>query len=405
MSFSFIWLRLAALAVMAASTPITFGEPIPNSLEAAVNAAWLRSVQGRTLEARRDQVAAAGTAARAWTSGAPSIGLAERSDRWTNQTGRRETEVSLSTPVWMPGQKAARLSLAQAGAEDLDAQTANNRLIIAGQVREQMWAVAAARETLAEAKEHLQHLEKLADEVAQRVKSGDLARSDSMLAQQEVLAARAAVASAYTKVSEAMSRYALLTGLPDIPNPVPEPVGNSPPPIHPRLAMAQAALQHSQASKNVVLAMRSEPPVIGVAMRREQDGANAGSNRSISLMVQIPIGTAARNRPLESAANTALETAAAELAQAEASLQSDISLALQQLIFSQQALGDASKRTALTGEHLQLVEKAFRLGERGLSDLLRAQILAHEADAAERQQRVAAGLAHARLNQVKGILP
>jgi len=404
MVFSPKLICIVAVAAMATAAPWALSEPGVNPLSTAVTAAWHRSVQGRTLEARRDEVTAGREAAQLWTAGAPSIGLAERSDRWTNQAGRRETEISLAAPIWLPGQKSARQALAHAGADDLEAQITHAKLTIAGEVRERLWAVAAAREALAEAENRQKHLEKFSEEVAQRVKAGDLARSDGMLAQQEVLAARAAVGAARARANEALSRYTVLTGQPDIPPSVPEPIADAGPNPHPRLVAARAAVQRTRASLSVVNATRSTPPTVGVSMRHEQDGSSAGS-RSIGLSVQIPIGTAARNRPLETATLTQIETATVELAQAEATLQSDISLAEQQLTISQQALESTASRTALTREHLQLIEKAFRQGERGLADLLRAEFLAHEAEAAERQQRAAVGLAHARLNQARGILP
>lgn len=56
-------------------------------------------------------------------------------------------------------------------------------------------------------------------------------------------------------------------------------------------------------------------------------------------------------------------------------------------------------------EHTQLIEKAFRLGERGLAELLRSEVLSHEADVAVNQQQIAVGLARARLNQAFGVIP
>lgn len=374
-------------------------------LKAAVDAAWQRSPQARTLEARRDEVAAARDASGTWIAGSPSLGLAQRSDRWTDQNGVRESEVSVSAPIWLPGQRSARQTLAASSSEDLEAQIANARLTLAGEVRERLWAVAAAREALLEAQDHQQHLESIAEEVMRRVKAGDLARTDGLLAQQEVLAAKGSVASAQAKLQEALTRYRTLTGQPDIPSSDPEPIATGMLEPHPRIFAARTSLQRAQASLNVVTATRSDPPTMGLLMRRDQGSATEDSSRTIGVAIQIPIGTSARNRPLETAARTEIETAAAEAAQAEATLRAEIELARQQFTSSQQALEATSERTALAKEHTQYIEKAFRLGERGLADLLRSQTLLHEAEVAERQQRVAVGLAHARLNQALGVIP
>lgn len=377
------------------------------SLADAVEAAWQRAPQARTLVARQGESLAGREAARGWLAGAAVVGLSQRSDRWTDQGGQRETEVSLSAPLWLPGQKAARQALAGASANELDAQTGAARLALAGEVRARLWEVVAAREKLAEKQHHQHHLEELADDVARRVRAGDLARSDGLMARQEVLAAEGEVATAGGQAAGALAAFRTLTGLAEIPAAVPEALGESAPPLnlHPRLAAAAGATQRAQAALALAGATRNAPPTVGVTARREHDGGGAGKAASIGLAVQIPFGGAALNRPLEAAAQTQLATSAAEMAQADAAVQSDIALAREQLERTRGALKAATARAALTREHAQLFQKAFQHGELGLTELLRSHVLAHEADMAERQQRVALGLAHAQLNQALGIIP
>jgi cobalt-zinc-cadmium efflux system outer membrane protein len=402
---AYLFHPICILTAMALASPMALAQSVSPELKGAVDAAWQRSPQARTLEARRDETLAGQAAAQTWIAGSPAIGLSQNSGRWTDQNGVRETEVSVSAPIWLPAQKMARQTLAQSDADDLEAQTIHARLKLAGDVRERLWAVAAAREALLEAQDHQHHLEAIADEVMRRVKAGDLARTDGMLAQQEVLAAKGAVAAARGRAQEALIRYSTLTGQPDIPVPVPEPIASAMREPHPRIYAARTTLQRAHASLNVVNATRSDPPVVGLLMRREHGSSAADSGHSVGVAVQIPIGSSARNRPLATAARTRIETANAEAAQAETILHADIELARQQLAGSQQALEAAASRAVLTREHTELIGKAFRLGERGLADLLRSQALSHEAEVAERQQRVAVGLAHARLNQALGIIP
>ncbi len=392
-------------AALAIASPVALSQSVPGDLKAAVDAAWQRSPQARTLQAKRDEIVAAQEAARSWVAGSPSVGLSERSDRWTERAGTREREVSLSAPVWLPGQVSARRTQADASADDLEAQIANLRLSLAGEVRERLWAVAAAKENLAEALNHQRFLGATAEDVLRRVNAGDLARTDGMLARQEALAAKAAVVDAQLKVREALVQFSTLTGLPDVPAPTPEPVAAVPKEPHPRLLASKTAIQNAQASLNVVNKTRSEPPTVGVAFRRERDGYAADSASSVTVAVQIPIGTAARNRPLEAAARTELEKASAEATMTEASLKAEIELARERVAASEEAFNAASSQATLARQHAQLIEKAFRLGERGLAEMLRAQSLLHEAEVAERLQRVAVGLARARLNQALGVTP
>lgn len=399
------YLRIFISTSLALGAPNALSQAAPPGLQAAVDAAWQRSPQGRTLEARRDEMRAGSDAARSWIAGSPTIGLAQRSDRWNEHNGVRETEVSVSAPLWLPRQQSARRNFAASSTEDLEAQIAHARLALAGEVRERLWAAAAAREALNEAQDHQDHLEAIAEEVKWRVDAGDLARIDGILAQQEVLAAKGAVSIAEAALQEALARYRILTGQADLPPAEPEPIAGAMRDPHPRMAAARTALQRAHASLGVVNSTRSEPPSVGVSMRRERDDAASAPASSVAFVVQIPVGTSARNRPLETAAHTEIEAATAELAQAEAALHADIDLARQQLAASRQALDAASARLALASEHTALVEKAFRLGERGLAELLRSQSQLHDAEFAESQQRVAVGRAHARLNQALGVTP
>lgn len=397
--------RICIPIALALASPMALSQAQPSTLKAAVDNAWQKSPQARTLEARRNEMAARSDAARSWIAGSPTIGLAERSDRWTDRNGAREAEVSLAAPIWLPSQKSARESLARNSSDDLDAQIRNARLGIAGEVRERLWAVAAAREALAEAQDHHEHLNGLADEVMRRVKAGDLARTDGMLAQQEVLAARGAIAVAQSRLQEAISRYRVLTGQADVPAADPEAVASAAAEPHPRLLAAQTAVARSQASLAVVNETRSEPPTVGVSFRRERDGFTSGTDRSVGIAVQIPIGTAARSRPRETAALTEIETAHAEASLAEQAVKADVEVARRQVEAASLGLDAANSRVALARQHHELIDKAFQAGERGLAERLRSQVLLHEAEVAERQQKVAVGLAHARLNQALGILP
>ncbi|MBI3283324.1 MAG: TolC family protein [Burkholderiales bacterium] len=392
------------LLLGAAGAPAHAGAP---GLSAALEAAWQRWPEGRTLTARRAEMQAGQAAAQNRLAAPPTLGLSQR--RQQGAQAARETELSLAAPLWLPGQYAARQLVAHSGADELETQLAQARLTLAGEVREHYWALQAARASRQEAGQHLDHLSALADEVLQRVRAGDLARTDGMLAQQEVLAAKVGLTLAEARLQEAESRYATLTGLaaPEDeaePGAAIAPAAAAATALHPGLQAAHSAIRSAQAALQLSRHSRSEPPTLGLALRREQADGSA-VNRSISLALQIPLGSAARNRPQETAALTRLETARADAEQIERQLAAGLALAQQQALAAEQALAFARERSALGREHSVHIEQAFRLGERGLAERLRAQALLHEAEAAQAQQRVALGLALSRLQQARGVLP
>ncbi|MEW6371151.1 MAG: TolC family protein [Pseudomonadota bacterium] len=375
------------------------------TLKQAVENAWQRAPAARTLDARQAEASAAREIARSWIASSPTLGLSQRADQGSSERDQRESEISVSSSFFLPGQKSAREVLAARSTEEVAAHVQATRLAVAGLVRNRVWEAAAAQVRLEEKQDHLAHLEGLLDEVQRRVKAGDLARSDGLLAEQEVLAARIAVSDARTAALEALARYRVVTGLPGLPALEPEPLTGGTPPANARLAAALASEQRAQAALRLAAASRSAPPTIVLSVRREDERLLREPVNSIGVALQIPIGTAARNRTVEAQAHTAIATAAAEAAEVQANAEADIEIAKERLANARGALETATARATALHEHTALFEKAFRAGERGLAELLRSRALTHEADVAVAQQKVALGLAHAQLNQALGILP
>lgn len=379
--------------------------PVGTTLQQAVDSAWRRAPVARTLEARQDEAAAARGLAGSWLATSPTLGLSQRNDTGASGRDQRESDLSVSTSIWLPHQKQARETLAERSTEEIAAHLGATRLEIAGLVRSRLWEAAAARVTLDERQGHVQHLEQLAEEVQRRVTAGDLARSDGLLAEQEVLAARVQVLHARTAAADALARYRVLTGLPELPALEPEPLHDTDAPANPRLQAAQASEQRARASLRLAEASRAAPPTLALSVRREDEHALREPARSIGIALQIPLGSAGRNRSIEAQASTVIATAAAEAAQAQASAVADVEVARERLANARLALATAEARAVALHEHTALFAKAFQHGERGLAELLRSHALTHEADVAVAQQRVALGLAHASLNQALGILP
>ncbi|CAN7284061.1 TolC family protein [Massilia sp. LjRoot122] len=377
----------------------------PVTLKHAVDSAWQRAPAARTIEARQDEALAGRASAGSWLASSPTLGLSQRRDQGSSEREGRESEISVSSSFWLPGQKSAREALAERSSMEATAHLAATRLAVAGLVRTRMWEAAAAQVMLEEKQDHLHHLEGLADEVQRRVKAGDLARSDGLLAGQEVLAARIEVGKARTAATEALARFQVATGLPELPALEPEPLQERDAPANPRLAAAQASEQRARAALRLAEASRTAPPSIALSVRREEERTFREPVRSVGVALQIPFGSAARNRSVEAQARTVIATAAAEAAEAQATSGAEVEVARARLANARGALDDAIARAKALHEHTALFEKAFRQGERGLADLLRSRALTHEADVAVAQQKVAIGHAHAQLNQALGILP
>jgi cobalt-zinc-cadmium efflux system outer membrane protein len=394
---------LMAIAVLSVPCLATAGETA--TLKTLFDQAWQRSPAARSQAARIEEANAIGAQARSWLAEAPVLGLSQRSDRWNDGKGQRETETSLSAAIHLPGQVGARRAFADRHAEEVAAHLAKAKLDLAGELRARIWDLGAAEAVLEERASHVKHTGELADEVARRVAAGDLARSDGLLAQQELATARILAAQAGVAVRNAALRLEQLSGAKQKPAFVAEPLAAQPVEPDPRLAAARAEENKAGAALAMARAARLPSPTFSIALRQEREFRLATPERSVGFGLQIPLGSAGRNQVAEAEARVRQDSATADREQAEAAILAGREAAGAKLAEVRDALKAAEDRAAAMREYAQLIDKAFKLGERGVADRIRAHTLAHEAEIGLRQQQVALGRAHAEHNQAAGVLP
>jgi outer membrane protein, heavy metal efflux system len=374
-------------------------------------------VSAREAEAQRRRAdAERSTAARPW-AGPPTLELSHRDDRLHGQTGRRETEIGLAVPLWLPGQRTARSGAAGAWAAHAQAAEQVARLRLAGELREAAWQLVGLQAELAQSEAHEISLRQLADDVERRVRAGDLARADSLAAQAEQLTASAAAADARQRLRETQARWTLLTGLTQLPDmaataaPTGELTAESPDargpelPTHPEWRLASQSTELARQRLALIRHTRRDAPELTLGVRQDMPGRGEPSQGSLVVGLRLPFGTDDRNRPLEAAALAELDIAQTHEQRLRERLDSDVATARQALRSAQTRLDAESARARLLRERAALIDKSFRAGETPLPDLLRARVAAAEADSAVARQNAALGLARARLQQAFGTLP
>lgn len=395
----------ALLAAAFLITPLAGHTQAPPNLQSLFEQAWQRSTAGRSQAARVVEAQAIGAQSRSWLANAPVLGVKQRTDRWNDGQGQRESEASLSTTLYLPGQVNARRAFSDRNIEEVDALREKARLDLAGELRTRIWDAAAAEALLEEREEHFKRTAELLSEIIRRVQAGELARSDGLLAQQELAAARVAAEEARSAARTASARLQQLTGNPVTAEAIAEKLAAQPVSPDPRIAVAQAAERSAAAALRVADAARLASPTLTLSTHRERETQLVAPQRSIGVAVQIPLGSAGRNQVAQSQALVQKETAAAEAEQLALTLESERELAKARVQDANAALEAARQQLVAMREYSQLIEKAFRLGERGLAELLRGHMLSHEAQVATRRQQVALGRAHAMYNQAAGVLP
>lgn len=398
----------SALGGAARAQPVSIptSNPPPITLAAAVESAWRHAVLSHEAAGQRRQAQAEQVAASSPWAAPPTLELSHRDDRLQSAAGRRETELGVAWPLWLPGQRAARGAAAEADAELATLAERAARLRIAGEVREAAWALAVLQAEAMQVQAQLKSLQTLADDVDRRVQAGDLARADSLAARAELLAATAQQAEVQQRGLAARTRWTLITGQDAMPDPAeaiaPEAAML---PEHPELVLARQHVVRAQRRVELARASRRDPPELAVRYRQDTPGGGEGAERSVGVALRLPLGTDDRNLPLQTAAASALDVAQATERQTRERHAAELSSARAALHSAGQQLAAEHARADLLRERARLIDKSFRSGETPLPDLLRALAAASQADNASARQQAALGLARARLQQALGLLP
>lgn len=389
----------AMLADACAQAPAT-------DLHALFEVAWERSVAMQATAGRRQEAAASRVQANSLIAGSPAVDLRHRGDQLTDRRGVRESEVSLGVPVWMPGQRSARGALADAQAAEAESAVLLGQLAVAAEVRERVWQLAAAESEGDVVRLRVAVAQSLRDDVQRRVRAGDLARTDLLFAEQDLLANRALLAESEARVIDMRARLLQATGVQALPlryDELPAPLIAGAP--HPRLDAALRAVERGERQVGYLQKSRRDAPEVGVTYRRDAAGGGLPSDQTVGVYVRFPFATDARNLPRETAAQTELMTARAERDRAERIVRSEIDAAQQSLTLAEQQLALVTERRATLAERSTLLRKTFDAGEIGLPEVLRAQNQALDAEIELARVRARRGFAIANLNQALGVLP
>jgi cobalt-zinc-cadmium efflux system outer membrane protein len=386
-------------------------ESIPSvTLAAAVDAAWRRALVAREAEGLRARADAdRQSAARPWAQ-PPALELRHRDDRVQTSAGQRETEVGISWPIWLPGQRAATVTAAEATAAYADASQHSARLVIAGEVRIAAWHAIAQVAELAQVDAQVDVLQRLVDDVERRVRAGDLARADALAARGEMLAAQAHRLEVRQRVHAAQIQWTQLTGLEGLPSAADVSEsganhGEGRMDRHPDLLKAASLTEQARRRLELVSVSRRDAPELLVGVRHEVPDRGGSAQNSLAVGIRLPFATEDRNRPLLVAAAADLDVAQTAQARLRERIAADIATARSAVDATDLAHQAESDRARLLRERASLIDRSFRAGETPLPELLRALAAAGQAESSAVRHLASVGLARARLHQASGDLP
>lgn len=397
----------AALAQPSSHAPSSVASAGTVTLVRASESAWQRAVQAREADGQVLRAQAERFAASSLWAGSPALELSHRNDRWQTNQGRRESEVGLAWPLWLPGQRVARNAAVDAELDLGQAAVQAGRLHVAGLVREAVWRISAELADVELAEAQTRYLKGVSDDVDRRVKAGDMAPADALAARAELLSANVAQNAARNRLHALQSQWTILTGLeaaPDAAESVPATTGLDLS-AHPDVRLADLTVERARKRLDVVQVSRRDPPEVVFRLRQDLPGRAETAQNSAGIGVRIPFGTDGRNQPLQAAALSELDIAQTSAQRLRERLSAEAALARAGVQAAQEQLNAERMRAGLLRERAGLIDRSFKAGETPLQELLRSLSAASQAEAALARQQTAAGLARARLLQTLGILP
>lgn len=394
----------AALAWVSTGTGAQTPAPVTTvTWEQALDAALQRAQENAETRALLQNAVAERQAADTPWAAPPSLQLDHRAGRGGTNGSLRETEVGVSWPLWLPGQRQSRLDAADAGVQAAQRALDAARLRVAGELRQTALAVAAQEAESRQAVLQVRLVKALSDDVDRRVQAGDLARADAMAARAELLQAQVQQQEAAQRLQQARQRWSLLTGLPAVPSLAAQPASATPAGEHPELSLAAANVERARRRLEAAEKSRREPPEVGVRVRRDADATGSGNSAGVSL--RIPFATAASNASQLAQARSELDLAFAEEQRVRDRLVIEAQSARLQVQAATGQLEAERARAGLLRQRAELIDKSFRAGDTALPELLRALAAAAQADAAVVRQQASLNQAQARLTQSLGLLP
>lgn len=387
--------------------PILQAAPGGTSLGEILDAAVQQSPGAEVPDALRSEGEARREQSDSLFASDPALVVRHQTDVVGDDTGMREWEAGLEAPLWLPGQKADRRREASGLLDQATAYDSLRRLQVAGELRERLWELLIARESVTRAEQALNGAQALEKAVTRRVEAGELARAELNLVRKETLTREAELVQWRNELALAIEHYRRYTGTDNLPAEPREPLptGDGLSDTHPQLVMALVMTQRARAARDRSRGERRGNPSLYIAGLQSRDGSAAPYQSSVDLQLRVPLGLASQSRPALAAAERALTEASTELARTRFELAEALHHTEAAVQATRDRLQLAERQNALAEEGLRLAQRAFELGESDLFKLLAARQQAVEARRQLAVGELELGQAIARFNQAAGVVP
>jgi len=401
------WLAAGLTSADALARPQTRQGP---SFHDAVAAAWANLPQRHEFAARQGNAAAKYTAGSALFPNAPYVNGTYFNDKALGSNyNYNTTQIELGTPVWLPGEGTATQKTAQADSTAVMAEIEAAHLALSAQVLDLVAQATLAVNARDVAARRLATAAALAVDLAGRLRVGESPQSDALAASADAAASVVTVSGAEAQLGVARAALAAVVGadfLPrlDMPGSTSQSKAADALATHPRVAAAERAVAAAQASAKLVqIENRDNPEIAFDGINEKQPGTRWDTR--FGVVVRFPFATEARNAPRRAAAELANSQAQVQLALARRDVLAGIRQAQALLAGAERGNVAADRAAGELEKRRGQIERAWRMGEMPLIEVVRANALAYDAEYNRDKARTDLAAARLRLRLAEGVLP
>ena len=403
-----VMLGLIGAAAARQTTPISPAL----SFQAALDLAWQRLPQRDLLNARQATAQTQYQAGAALFPDAPDATGTYVNDKIAGSNDNYITsQVEVSTPVWLPGEGTATQRAASAQTALVAAQTASAHLALAVRLLDlvEKGTIGAAAEQIAGRR--LAAAQALAADAQRRFQIGEGAEADALAASAEAAGAQASLLDAQAQLQSAQAALAVVTGEARIPRlgPLPtpaRPTAAGPAAIeqHPQVQAAEQQVAAAQANARLVRIQDRQDPSVGVLGINEKQPGTRWDTR-FGVTVHFYFATEARNAPRRAAAEEAVTQAQVSLEQTRRAVLASVGQADAALAAAEATDAIVARAAADQERRRGMIERAYRLGEMPLIEVVRANAAAADAAYNAARSRTTLAASRLRLALAEGHLP
>ena len=356
--------------------------------------------------AQQQQANANADLAKARFADVKSINLTHQNDVVGSSDGLQEWEGIVEMPLWLPGQKQQQLLLSDKLSAELPVYQQQIMLAASAEVRELVWKVVMANTAATEAYQVWQSSLKLEKDVTARVKAGELAGTERLLAANNALDKQTQYLLKNSDLDRAQTTYRAITRERFLPEIYVEVLAEKDviDQNHPDLMMLEQRINTLRTQQDLAHFDGAINSSLSVGIRRERGNHDENFNNSMGVGIRFALDNDVYRRP--AIANAAKELADVEIVRQQSERQLNIALfsRLHDLETKRLQLKLLNEQNETTQQYLTLQQRAFELGDLDLVSLIRSQSLASEVHNRKLALEVEIQYTIALVNQALGVI-